>query len=368
MADNIYYDGSKLLSYNKALSICLSSRGTGKSYYFKNLAVKNAIKSIEANRTPTGRIAPGKIDKFIILRRYKKEIALNNISRFLDDIKDNFPKYILSVKGRSIVIADKDKPKKTHEIGTFYALTEQTYLRSTVHNQVTMTIFDEAVLDTSTHFKYLRNEVNTYLEVISTIARNRNIRNIILGNAIKVTDFPYIDIFKFKIVPSNLFKYEFYLSNTNDQVILQMYKSKEEFKENLKNSNFGKLCSQIEGYSEYLIDGQELVAGNEAFILEKSLRPKDLRFLASFKIDKKDLGLWVSDKDALLYFSKKIDSSNKNKFAITDAERNLDYKGIKAFKNSYVCQMLRLYDYNNGIFYEDAFVQELSKNILSIIK
>ena len=59
---NIYYDMSKLLSFNKFLNISIGARGLGKSYAAKRWAINNWLKNKK---------------QFVYIRRYKTEF--NNI-------------------------------------------------------------------------------------------------------------------------------------------------------------------------------------------------------------------------------------------------------------------------------------------------
>lgn len=367
--NNMYYNPERLLSFNKTLSIVISSRGTGKSYAFKKLCIDTAIKSIEENRLPNGKINKEKIDEFIIFRRYKKELSSNNIVKFLEDIQDIYPNYILKIDKRNILIADKKNPKEKHRIGQFYALTEQTYIRSVPNPRVMITLYDEMVVDNTSYHRYLKNEVNTYLEILSSIIRNRNgVKNYILGNAIKITDCPYITEFDFQIDPSDIFKQQFYMDKKNKEVILQIYKAKQEFTRNLLNTNFGRLISKIDGYSDYIIHGQQLNTESEEFIIKKGQLPKDMTHVATFTVDGETIGLWQSKKNGMLIFRKKYDPNNKRKYAITTKDRTLDAKNLKVFKKSAVAEMLVLLDNENGVRYEDSFIYEKAKKIMACIR
>ena len=70
-------------------------------------------------------------------------------------------------------------------------------LKSASFPKVKTLIFDEFLIDNGT-YHYLRNEVIQFLDVIETIARLRDVRVILLGNAITISN-PYFDFFKLSL-------------------------------------------------------------------------------------------------------------------------------------------------------------------------
>ena len=104
-----WYNPAKMLSYNKMLNFVLSQRGGGKTYSCKRLAIKNFLK--------TGK-------QFIYLRRYKTELKGDNVAKWFDDIKEEFPDVDFAVKGHTFYINDK-------QAGFALSLTSQVQIRST---------------------------------------------------------------------------------------------------------------------------------------------------------------------------------------------------------------------------------------------
>ena len=90
MKENIYYSYNDIFSYNKLINFVVSNRGGGKTFGFKNWAIKDFLKNE---------------NQFVYLRRYKSELEKdNNIKNFFDDIKYKFPEHEFEVKGGRFLI------------------------------------------------------------------------------------------------------------------------------------------------------------------------------------------------------------------------------------------------------------------------
>ena len=66
-----YYNYDKIRSYNALMNIIMTNRGFGKTYGFKDMAIKNFLKN-------------GK--QFMYIRRYKTDISKEKIELFFSDI------------------------------------------------------------------------------------------------------------------------------------------------------------------------------------------------------------------------------------------------------------------------------------------
>ena len=87
---SMFYDLSKMQSYNALLNFLLGGRGIGKTYGLKKWAIKDFLK--------TGK-------QFIYLRRYKSE--LKDIDKFFNAISKEFNDVEFDVKGRTFYINKK---------------------------------------------------------------------------------------------------------------------------------------------------------------------------------------------------------------------------------------------------------------------
>ena len=81
-----YYNYDKIRSYNALMNIIMTNRGFGKTYGFKDIAIKNFLKN-------------GK--QFMYVRRYKTDISKEKIGMFFADIQE---KYIDTINKFSVVL------------------------------------------------------------------------------------------------------------------------------------------------------------------------------------------------------------------------------------------------------------------------
>ena len=95
-----YYDFSRIRSYGARYLMIVGSRGTGKTYGAKKIAISNAIK---------------KGEQFIYLRRHRVE--QKGRFTFFDDIAHEFPGYEFAVHGNDAVMRmEGDKEMGHHRL------------------------------------------------------------------------------------------------------------------------------------------------------------------------------------------------------------------------------------------------------------
>lgn len=333
---SIWYNPRKLLSYNKMLNFVMSHRGGGKTYASKKLAIKGFLKDGS---------------QFIYLRRYKTEIKGNNIAKFFDDIRDEFPGHKLEVKGHMFFINGK-------QAGYSYALTQQAQVKSTPFPKVKLIIFDEFVIDDRKSLKYIQDEVTVFLEFVSTVVRTRNdVRILCCANSISYVN-PYFDFWKIRINPSDI--KPFYFAPHNNQVILELY-SNEEFKKKAEQTRYGELISGTT-YGDYNLSNTVLL-DKDTFLLFK--KPLDSYYICTFKYDDRDIGCWFSDKEQIYHFNDQIDPSCKIKISVTTEDHDLDYNTIKSVRQKGFIKAIKMY-YGKGLcFFKD---QETKQAMFDILK
>ena len=76
--NDIYYNGTELLTKYALFKMCIGGRGIGKTYFFKKFVIDKAIKS------------KGK-ETFIYLRRYKAEMLGKDMEKFCAQVQQEFP-------------------------------------------------------------------------------------------------------------------------------------------------------------------------------------------------------------------------------------------------------------------------------------
>ena len=162
----MYYSRNDLLSYNALFNFVVGERGTGKTYQFKDWAISDFIKNK---------------NQFVYVRRYKTEFK--DIGNFFDDMIKKYPEHEFSVAHGKFYI---DK-----EIAGFYIpLSTSITKKSVAYPNVNKIGFDEFILEKST-LHYLPNEVNAFLGLYETIARDRNnVRVMFMANSVTLIN-PY---------------------------------------------------------------------------------------------------------------------------------------------------------------------------------
>lgn len=283
---SMYYSLDKLFSYNFLIGFVIGERGCGKSFGSKLWCLKNFIKTSE---------------QFIYIRRYKTELD-TALATFWDDLQANgyFDDLKLEVK--------KSKMLTTFTVdgevcGYAVPLSTANILKSTSFPKVTTILFDEFLLDTGGSYRYLKHEVTMFLDVIETVGRLRDIKVILLGNALNVHASPYFAYWDLELpVNGNEFR------TFKDGAIVVQYIKNLEYRNAKKASRFGKLIDGTD-YGRYAIDN-EVLRENNSFIAK---RPPNSTFDGMIVINGVSLGIW-NGKDGYLYLSDKYDPNTVFKF------------------------------------------------------
>ena len=277
----MYYSRNDLLSYNALFNFVVGERGTGKTYQFKDWSISDFIKNK---------------NQFVYVRRYKTEFK--DIGNFFDDIIKKYPDHEFSVGHGKFYIDNK--------IAGFYiALSTAITKKSVAYPNVNKIGFDEFILEKST-LHYLPNEVNAFLGLYETIARDRNnVRCLFMANSVTLIN-PYFLFFDIQISKTKRF-----WSFKNNDLIVELT-DLVEFKEHKKETRFAKLVDGTD-FSKYAIDG-DFVSDNYEFIENKS-NNSYYCFTLVYKGD--NIGIWCDGKLGLMYASSKVDLNYPLKYAIT---------------------------------------------------
>ena len=277
----MYYSRNDLLSYNALFNFVVGERGTGKTYQFKDWSISDFIKNK---------------NQFVYVRRYKTEFK--DIGNFFDDIIKKYPDHEFSVGHGKFYIDNK--------IAGFYiALSTAITKKSVAYPNVNKIGFDEFILEKST-LHYLPNEVNAFLGLYETIARDRNnVRCLFMANSVTLIN-PYFLFFDIQISKTKRF-----WSFKNNDLIVELT-DLVEFKEHKKETRFAKLVDGTD-FSKYAIDG-DFVSDNYEFIENKS-NNSYYCFTLVYKGD--NIGVWCDGKLGLMYASSKVDLNYPLKYAIT---------------------------------------------------
>jgi hypothetical protein len=253
----------------------LGGRGIGKSFSVKEYVIKRFIK---------------KNEQFVYLRRYKTE--LKKIDRFFQDLiaENKFTNHSLEVKNREFFVDNQRAG---------YALPLSTWLqnKSDSYPNVTTVMFDEFLVEKG-NLHYLQNEVDSFLNMIDTIVRNRsNLRVILLANAVTVTN-PY---FVYWGLQPNINK----RFNVYDNIVVELPPS-QEFANIREKTPFGQLIKGTE-YGDFSLDNK--FKNDSDVFLEK--RSKNSMFMFGCMFENQQLGVWIDYTKGRMYVSNDIDPSGK---------------------------------------------------------
>lgn len=260
----MYWDINKPLSYDCLFNFILGARGVGKSYGAKNWAIKDFLKNGA---------------QFVYVRRYREE--LKKTDHFFDDISSAFPDHEFKARNNQFyidgVLAGCALPLSTAKIE-----------KSTPFPKVNKIIFDEFILDKGYHH-YLPDEVTNFLELYSTIARDRDVRVFFLSNALSAFN-PYFTYFNIEIPYQKDFKKQ-------GEILVQMVRDNE-YSEHMNKTRFGQLI-QGTPYGAYAVDNKFL-RDNKTFIEKKTVRS---RYAFSLRYKGEIYGIWVDYDSGIVYFS-----------------------------------------------------------------
>lgn len=326
----MYYNIDKILTYNAFINILIGERGVGKTFSVSEFVTRQFIK---------------KKYEFAYIRRYKTEIS-KSAKKFFEALKQEgkFTGHDLYTKGSNFIIDDA-------VAGYSMPLTTAQSLKSVNFSRVKYIIFDEFILENGS---YLKNEVEIFLGLVETIARMRDVKIFMLGNA--VTQFnPYFMFFNLTIPYNNDIK------TFKDGLILVQYMNNTKYREEKKKSKFGRLVADTE-YEEYAINNSFRLENND-FISKKSGHSK---FSFAMKYKSNIIGIWIDWNDGKMYASFDYDK-NGCLFACTNEDHTPNtmllsmgkkYRGFKLFIDNYKM---------GNVYFENNKIKSISNEILRLL-
>ena len=284
----MYYDYSKILSYNAFINFLVGERGVGKTYGASIFVTKSFI---------------NKDEEFVYIRRYKTELSKSVPEFFKPLIQNNeFPDHELTTKGGKFLIDNRTA-------GYSMTLTTAQNLKSTNFPKVKNLIFDEFIIEEGQHH-YLKNEVENFLGLIETIARMRDVRIFMLANAVTITNpyFLYFDI---------ALPYNTDIKTYKDGLILVQYMYNPEYRKAKANTKFGKLTAGTE-YSKYANENNFRL-DNKNFI-EKKTGSSKCSFGIKYKYN--IFGIWFDYSVGKIFVSSNVNTTQIFACALDDHTAN----------------------------------------------
>lgn len=288
-----YFSLHPVLSRNATLNMVIGHRSAGKTYAFKDWALRDFLKN-------------GK--QFIYLRRNRNEVA-NIRATLFDDIID---KYNVDIRheGVQVFLRQRPTPEMTAKeikklcpwrlFGFIIPLSLQQTYKSAAYPNVNKICLDEFIIENHRQ-KYLENEVRDLLSFYFTVDRGRNdVRLVLLSNS-GFIDNPYFTAYNIKY--TDLMKSP-WVFRKNKKVLLHYY-SNESNTEELKDDNIGQIST--DEYSAYALENKFNDATDE-FITEK--KPKDFTYY-----------LTLTDGDNYLSIYKSIQATTNESLWVTTGKK-----------------------------------------------
>ena len=334
MSDNIFYDYQRILSYNALLNFIIGERGVGKSYGAKKYVAQRFIK---------------KHKQFVYLRRYKTELKQammkNKTPTFWEQIKNDE-----RMKNHKFNNTNDTMSIDGKICGFAMPLSIANILKSSTYDNVDTIIFDEFIIDKGT-YHYLQNEVIQFLDVIETIARLRDIRVIMLGNAISITN-PYFNFFNLSL------PYNSEIKTFKDGLIAVQYVKNLKYREVKKSTRFGKLIDGTE-YGKYAIDN-EFLRDSKTFIRKKT---KYSKFYFILVINSKYYGVWCVYKEGMIYISNDYDPNCPVRFSLNSNDHDENTLLIRTRTSPFFKSVIEHYRLARLCFEN----QQIKNNVMMVI-
>lgn len=311
----MFYSYSRILSYNAFLNFLIGERGVGKTYGAVKFVTKEFIK---------------KGHQFVYLRRYKSDLKKSTPTFFNSLIANNeFPDHELVSKGNSFYIDG-------NLAGYAITLSTAQDLKSANFDKVKYILFDEFIIDEGVKKYYLSNEVEVFLNLIETVARTRDIRVFLLGNAGNLVTNPYFLYFGMSVPTQSDIR------TFKNGLILLQYMKNEEYRQMKKETKLGQLVAGT-NYEKYAIENQDTKL-NDNFIEKKKGSAK-----FNFGIVYKGIifGVWFDYTEGKIFVSNDYYKQSYNLFALTNSDHNENTMLMKSI-NKYNCWKTFMDNYNLG--------------------
>lgn len=326
----MYYNYSKVLSYNAMFNFIIGERGVGKTFGAKQYCINRYLK---------------KGEQFVYIRRYKTELkaSAGDSQKFFGQIADFYPEHNFAVSGEKLMCDKK-------VMGYVLPLSVANILKSTSFNKVTTIVFDEFIIDKGC-YHYLQNEVEQFLDMVETIARLRDVRVFFLGNAISITN-PYFTYFNLSL------PYKSDIKTYRDGLILVNYIKNIQYREVKHKSKFGRLIAGTE-YAKYAIDN-EFLRDSKTFVKKRT--PESQHYF-TLRYHGFTFGVWNDWDKGELYISNTYDPQCPIIFSVTSEDHDEQSLMLKLRSSLFFKSVIEHYRLSK-LFFES---QTIKNNIIDLI-
>lgn len=286
-------------------------------------------------------------EEFVYVRRYITE---------LKKAKGLFDPIAKDVKVKGISHGAYEFTHSKRRIGYGLALTaQQTFKSGMDFSRVTTFIFDECILPRGGAYRYLENEIEMVLELISTIFRARkNYKIFFLGNNADIFN-PYWEYFKIPNFQKNYIDKArgLYCEKAkNSAKLLQIEQETPLYKLTLGTN-----------YWEYHYNNEVLFSGKKAKVIPK---PMKATLLCRIILNEYTLNIYRYKYDNIYVESRtKVIKDEYAYTIIENSEPNQYY--VKVFRNSDVRKFIDSMFYNDGDAYDSEKTYALMSTFMDLL-
>lgn len=342
----LYFDPRTTWSYNAIYNEIYGGRGTGKTFNTLGWAIERWIKTRHTDK-PSG---------IVYLRRYTTELERltknpdKGTAKLFDDIiaKGMFAGHELKAEN-DILYCDDEM------MGIALALTDQSILKSIPFPDARVGIFEEFV--TIDRFRgYLPHEVEVFLELDSTIDRNRDqLRWFMLGNKCDAIN-PYMTYWNHDMP----FNKERELFGNDNQILVEDVKN-EQFVEMVKQTRRGKLLKET-NYGRYAYDNESL-RSNTNFIGKK---PYTCEYKFTLVYYYQKLGIWYDVRNGRYYISHDVNEECPITYCATTEDMQPNTMlFLKNNRSPFIQRLMRAYECG-CVYYEDMKLKSWFRDIVKM--
>lgn len=275
--ESIYYDGTRILSYNAPVNIIVGERSEGKTYFFKRKGIRNFLRNGST---------------WVYLRRhdsiFKKTL---NKRPFFGDVAQEFPDISFKVEGRDMLLK-RDGDDKWQVFGHFAALSQAQTYKGTTDPTCTMLVFDEFINEQRVP-PYLPNEPTVLMNYWETLDRREDrVKIVMLANAADMVN-PYFLEWGIVLDKPGIRRYR------NGMLVVQ-WDDNPGFAAHAADSNIGRFTAGT-GYDSYA-RGNIFIGSGDEFIEAKT---KNARAVCAILFRDQSFGIWRDSKQGRYYVTKK---------------------------------------------------------------
>lgn len=255
---SIYYNLTKIKTYNRLYSIIVGMRGVGKTYALTTECIKIGLKF--------------KCCSFVWLRRQIKNIDMIRKS-WWEDVEKDFPQYQFYNIGDNIYAKDIET-EESFIIGCYGAISDAVNFKSTPRPHVKIIVFDEFMAE-DCGSSYLNDELNIFLNMIDSIVRLRDVKIYLSGNAVSVLNpyFEWLGITE-KDLANNFTKGDTWVLENADYEEFRKVRCASSFGKSIQGTKYGEYSINNKFLLDDTLDVMECPKGNKEMMYNLRLHDK----------------------------------------------------------------------------------------------